>query len=333
MISIIRSNPFFYEKPVDPYPQDLQNAIEENDLTTIEILVFCANGRVHVNEPLPNGLLPLHFAIQKQHTDSIVCLIQNGADVNSKNKCGVSPLHAAVLQNNLSFARLLLENGAQQDIMDDQGSTPWAMAMKTRQYELIDLFLKNGGENLLMRSLDGILVFDWLIINGKKDLNLSNLLHKQISTISSNPQRITQFYRVFFIRAICECYSYRHLKTLLSKTPKGVVYEGLINHAILSGLDNHHELFGKPIFAPYDTKSTDSFYEVFLKNCASGTPVTQEMLILAIKKRLSEASLLVLLDFSDKDKVITFELIQAAMTAHCGTTFIQKLFILSNYQK
>lgn len=46
-----------------------------------------------VNEPVAQGLRPLHYAVWQQHIEAIRLLLVRGADINAVDDCGYSALH------------------------------------------------------------------------------------------------------------------------------------------------------------------------------------------------------------------------------------------------
>lgn len=46
-----------------------------------------------VNEPVAQGLRPLHYAVWQQHLEAVRLLLVRGADINAVDDCGYSALH------------------------------------------------------------------------------------------------------------------------------------------------------------------------------------------------------------------------------------------------
>lgn len=46
-----------------------------------------------MNEPVAQGLRPLHYAVWQQHLEAIHLLLVRGADINAVDECGYSALH------------------------------------------------------------------------------------------------------------------------------------------------------------------------------------------------------------------------------------------------
>lgn len=46
-----------------------------------------------VNEPVAQGLRPLHYAVWQRHIEAARLLLVRGADINAVDDCGYSALH------------------------------------------------------------------------------------------------------------------------------------------------------------------------------------------------------------------------------------------------
>ena len=105
-----------------------------------------------------DGETPLHVASEKNMTDEIVFLLENGADIHAKNSMGETPLHKAsngcsrssadVLCRCMESIRLLLANGAILEEKDNGGATALHKAFSNGYYEcephFISVLLENG---------------------------------------------------------------------------------------------------------------------------------------------------------------------------------------------
>ena len=65
--------------------------------------------------------------IKNNKLEIIKLLIENGADVNTRDEDGKTPLHYV---NNVEIAKLLIENGAEVNAMSNKGQTPCDTAFK-----------------------------------------------------------------------------------------------------------------------------------------------------------------------------------------------------------
>lgn len=86
------------------------------------------------------GAEPLHYAADASpgsarwdpnaQRDTILCLIQHGAEPNSLDMSGVSALHRAVRTRSSMAVRALIENGADPLLKNGNGSTPLHLAVQ-----------------------------------------------------------------------------------------------------------------------------------------------------------------------------------------------------------
>ena len=76
------------------------------------------------NSPPRDMDLFLMKALIHKDTNVAIDMIDNGADVNYRNKLGETPLMAAALNGNAMIVEMLLEQGADVNAADAQGNTP-----------------------------------------------------------------------------------------------------------------------------------------------------------------------------------------------------------------
>lgn len=98
---------------VDPIQRSLADAIiRMTPMDEIRILLACG---AKVNDPVTQGLRPLHYAVWQRNIPAIHLLVVRGADINATDECGYSALHLAAEHGFLEVAEILLEAGAQTD--------------------------------------------------------------------------------------------------------------------------------------------------------------------------------------------------------------------------
>jgi len=95
-----------------------------------------------------SGLTPLYLAIYKKHEKVANYLIQNGADVKTKDEFGTTPLHVAAEAGLLSTTKLLLEKGAEVNAKDKDDITSYRIAKEMKHKEIAELLEKHGGKDL-----------------------------------------------------------------------------------------------------------------------------------------------------------------------------------------
>ncbi|MEM9411993.1 MAG: ankyrin repeat domain-containing protein [Planctomycetota bacterium] len=91
---------------------DLIDAIENDDVEKLASII--ADG-LDVNVSIDAGIRPLHLAADKNATECILLLIENGAIVNSARNSregSGTPLHFAARSGNFEAIKYLLEAGA-----------------------------------------------------------------------------------------------------------------------------------------------------------------------------------------------------------------------------
>lgn len=57
-----------------------------------DIRILLATG-AKVNEPVTQGLRPLHYAVWQRYPEAARLLLVRGGDVNARDECGYSALH------------------------------------------------------------------------------------------------------------------------------------------------------------------------------------------------------------------------------------------------
>lgn len=93
-------------------------------------------------------------AVRKNHINEVRRHLENGIDVNSRDIFGDNAgLHWAARQGQAKMARLLIDNGADLDIRNREGETPLHWAASEGQKELVVILIVHGAEvNALTRK-------------------------------------------------------------------------------------------------------------------------------------------------------------------------------------
>lgn len=91
----------------------------------------------------PQRNQPLHAAIALGDSrETILLLLEAGANVNATQAGGFTPLHQAAAAGKRELAALLLENGARPDACCDQGKLPADYARERGHAAVVDLLSK-----------------------------------------------------------------------------------------------------------------------------------------------------------------------------------------------
>jgi len=107
-------------------------------------LVAKPNTAAGINEKDDNGNTPLIDAILAGETGNALSFLDQGVDMNIKNKLDLSPLHIAVFLNNRTIVNQLLLKGAEVDIKGNYGYTPLHIASELNHAILAKELLSRG---------------------------------------------------------------------------------------------------------------------------------------------------------------------------------------------
>jgi ankyrin repeat protein len=118
--------------------QLLSQAGSGNDKIVRELVTRGAN----VNYPDEEiGDRPLHRAAMEGHAETVLTLIELGADVNAADNLGERPLHWAADGGHLETVKLLIEKGAQITAENCEGKTAADWAARENRTE-VETFLR-----------------------------------------------------------------------------------------------------------------------------------------------------------------------------------------------
>ena len=99
---------------------------------------------------------------------SIKILLENGANIDARNKLGRTPLHEAVYLGDLEYMQALLENGASATAKDNCGNEALHLAVATPKVAIVEMLLKSGA-NVAAKNNYGITILDWTIYATRHD--------------------------------------------------------------------------------------------------------------------------------------------------------------------
>ncbi|RUM61499.1 MAG: hypothetical protein DSY66_02060 [Persephonella sp.] len=111
------------------------NAVKNNNMPKV-VNILSEGLDVNVKEE-KTGWTALHYAVYYGYYKTAKYLLENGANVNLKNRKGETPLHLAVKKGNVRMVKLLLEYGAEMDIKDAYGKMAIDYAKDERIEELL----------------------------------------------------------------------------------------------------------------------------------------------------------------------------------------------------
>jgi len=126
---------------------DLQNCIKENNPTLVDTIL---TEGVSLNDPLPNGQLPIHFATLENKPEMVSALLTHSANPELKDSQGLSAMDHAVLMNNKTILAQLISHKIGGDLKDiqEQINIPGAILHHTILKEKINQISKIPTEKL-----------------------------------------------------------------------------------------------------------------------------------------------------------------------------------------
>ncbi|XP_049824534.1 putative ankyrin repeat protein RF_0381 isoform X2 [Aethina tumida] len=137
----------------NPLQRELADSIiRMAPLDEIRILLACG---AKVNEPVTQGLMPLHYAVWQRYYEAAQLLLTRGGDVNARDECGYSALHLSAEHGFTELVRLLLKSGAKVDHRQNtdeefprttQCDEPLRLAIRNKHTEIARLLLEHGAD-------------------------------------------------------------------------------------------------------------------------------------------------------------------------------------------
>ena len=144
LITLLKKHPKWINIEFDEGTSVLSMAILYNN---IELVKFIIEQGTDVNSKDRDGDgTPLYWACVQEDTEIIKLLLEHGADINGKIRDGETPLSRACYYNRTEVAKLLLDLGADPNIKDAEGKTPLYWAFKRNHTEIIKLLLEHGAD-------------------------------------------------------------------------------------------------------------------------------------------------------------------------------------------
>ena len=111
--------------------------------TNIEIINYVLDQNLDVNFQDEDCKTAVHIAAEMGHYQSVVVLLQKGANFSLKTKYGLTVLHCAVLGNNIDIIKMCLSD-QQINMTDDKGEPPLFYAIRKGSFHVVELLLDKG---------------------------------------------------------------------------------------------------------------------------------------------------------------------------------------------
>ncbi|XP_014228841.1 uncharacterized protein LOC106653779 isoform X4 [Trichogramma pretiosum] len=148
------SNTMPSECIANPLQRELADSIIRlQSLDELRILLACG---AKPNEPVTQGLRPLHYAVWQRYEDAAQLLLVRGAEIDATDECGYSALHLAAEHGYLDLVKLLLKHGAKVDHRQDTGELfprtllcdePLRLALRNHHLDVARTLLEHGANS------------------------------------------------------------------------------------------------------------------------------------------------------------------------------------------
>jgi len=157
----------------------LHYAVQGESLGAVKMIIEYDKSLVNV--PQTKGFFPIHFAAHLGNLPILQCLLDNGANIESKDTKKWNALHHATAQNKIECVKFLLEKMTPFQVaqsLSRNNQTPLMIAVNHEYIELIELFLKTENKvNIFVIDSYGDTALNHAIKHGKK--KIVQLLLKQ----------------------------------------------------------------------------------------------------------------------------------------------------------
>ena len=121
----------------------------------IELLQTALEEGADVNAKDKIGSTPLQMSAEHGHLEVVRALIEARAEVNAKTNCGWFTLHWSAAKGHLEVVRALIEAGADVNVKADDGWTPLHMSASNQLLDIARYLIEKGADVNAKRKYDG----------------------------------------------------------------------------------------------------------------------------------------------------------------------------------
>lgn len=93
-----------------------------------------------------DGISPLHIACVRGRYDIVCNLLQNGANINSRDNDGKSPIYFACENGHVNVVKCLLDGDADVNLRDNDSASPLSIASQQGHDVIVNLLLNHGAD-------------------------------------------------------------------------------------------------------------------------------------------------------------------------------------------
>ncbi len=114
----------------------------------VETVVALLDAGANVNQASKESMAvtALHSAVAAGESTIARALIVRGANVNARAENGFVPLHEVSARGQLELAELLIEHGADVNAANADGKTPLALAIERKQQSMVEFLKKHNAK-------------------------------------------------------------------------------------------------------------------------------------------------------------------------------------------
>jgi ankyrin repeat protein len=110
----------------------------------VKLLLERKDVEIQLNDA--KGHSPLLLASFEGHYDTVVALVERGADVNVVNEKNYSPLIMAIGKRHFRIAKYLIEHGADVNHKDNDGTSVFHFAVYSENLDIVQLLIDKGAD-------------------------------------------------------------------------------------------------------------------------------------------------------------------------------------------
>ncbi len=148
--------------------QEIFDAIRRGDVPAVRALLEKSPALVDFRDE--NGTTPLHVAASRGNMEIIVCLLDNGAKIESQNAEAKTPLHLAATNDRADAVACLLKRGAALETRDDYLRTALVLCARERGQAATGRVLVEAGADVNAVDKVGDTALSLAAWRGKREL-------------------------------------------------------------------------------------------------------------------------------------------------------------------
>jgi ankyrin repeat protein len=146
--------------PIGLPARDIWTASRRGDIELLRLLIEEEGNDVNLGDD--DGSTPLHWAAYFDRVDTILYLLQRGADIDRPNtKEGQTPLHWACISKSVRSAMVLIKEGADPSKSDKRGYNSIIHACQYGDVLLVHYLVAKQGQSVGFRDAEGHTPLHW----------------------------------------------------------------------------------------------------------------------------------------------------------------------------